>query len=418
MRAPAIVLALSIVVAGLGARFAVRALQLARHGDHRDFAAIYTSAVVWREGGRVYDAQPEREGWGATENPDVLRVARRIGTLHAHGDLVHVHVFSYPPFTIVPFAPFTVLPFKPAAVLYEGLSLVFLAVAAWCLQRFVPMSAPAALTLAAVALVFEPLENSLGLGQINQLILVLLCVFAWALVGGRDALAGLSLGLATALRLHPALLIVYLAWRRRWRAFGWAAVTAAACTLIAVPVVGWAETVEYATVVAPKYARAAAGLGNLSITGWLAAVGPGLLPQTSPGVWRGLGALASAALVAAALAWIAPAGAVGRRRTVAEVGLLVAVLYLATPNTTINHLVFLFLPLAVLIEDALASEHVARAAWLALTVALVGGIDDYYMHPRLTPGPQVILGGIKTYGLVIVAALAAALVARASREGA
>jgi len=416
--APQIVLALSLVVAALGARFAVHALQLARHGDHRDFAAIYTSAVVWREGGRIYDAQPEREHWASTENPDVLRVARRVGTLHAHGDLVHVHVFSYPPFTIVPFAPFTVVSFKRAAVLYEALSLLLLALAAWCLGRFVPMAAPAALTLAAIALVFEPLDNSLGLGQINQLILALLCVFAWALVAGRDTLAGLSVGLATALRLHPGLLIAYLAWRRRWCAFAWAAGTAVACSLIAVPVVGWAATMEYATVVAPKYARAFLGLGNLSISGWLATVGLGLLPRTSPALWRTLGTLASAALVLGAFALIAPPGGAGRRRIVAELGLLVTVLALATPNTTINHLVFLFLPLAVLVGDVLATQHVVRAAWLAVAVALVGGVDDYYMHPRLTPGPQVVLAGIKTYGLVIIAALAAAVVVRTPREAA
>ena len=37
---------------------------------------------------------------------------------------------------------------------------------------------------------------------------------------------------------------------------------------------------------------------------------------------------------------------------------------------------------------------------------LIGAVDDYYQHPGLTAGPAVLLAGIKTYGLAILAALA------------
>src|SRR5207247_254183 len=129
-RVPVAVLALALVVAGLAARFAVRTLQTARHGDARDFAILYTAAHLFRLG------------------------------------------------------------------------------------------AVAALTLAAIFLTWEPLENSMGLGQINQLVLALLALFVWALASGRAALGGAALGVATALRVHPALFIGWLAWRGKWLAFG------------------------------------------------------------------------------------------------------------------------------------------------------------------------------------------------------
>jgi len=92
-------------------------------------------------------------------------------------------------------------------------------------------------------------------------------------------------------------------------------------------------------------------------------------------------------------------------RLVPELGLVMLVLLLVTPNTTINHLVFTLLPLAVLVEARLRDGSPAPALWLAIALVLIGAIDDYYQHPRLASGPAVLLAGIKTYGLAILAAL-------------
>ena len=444
-RLPAVVVVLALVLAALGGRFGVHMLQVARKGLHADFATLYTGAHVYREGGRFYDAQPGRDDFGPTENRDVLEAARRLGTLRAHADLVHVHVFSYPPFTVLPFVPFTLLPFRAAAVVWQALSLGFLALSLWCLWRAVPLSPVGGTLLIALALLYEPLENSLGLGQINLLILALTSVFLWALVSGRAALAGVSLGLAVAMRFHPAIFFVYLAWRGKWAPLAWGVATAAACTGIAILLVGWQATVEYATVVAPKYAQAFSGLGNLSLTGWLTTVGPTVAPSLSLDAWRRAGQMVSLAVLGAAVWWLRPSGAIPganageanagranaggglggpfeaphlnqRQRLVAELGFLTVLLYLVLPNTTINHLVFLLIPLALLVERAVARGERAVVAALAVVVLLVAAIDDYYMHPRLHGGPQILLGGIKTYGLVLLGAVMAAVVRRAPAQ--
>jgi alpha-1,2-mannosyltransferase len=413
-RPPVVVLALAIVLAVLGGRFAVHMAQLARKGDHRDFAAVYTAAHVWRAGGRFYDTQPLHTGVGANGNPELIAAARRLGTLHAHEGFVHVHVFSYPPFAVLPFLPFTALSFPHAAVLWQALSVAFAAVAGWCLWRAVPLGAASGLTLAGIALLYEPLENSLGLGQINLLVLALTAVFVWALAAGRPVAAGLAIGLAAALRLHPALFIAYLAWRRQWRAFAWGAGTAVACTLAAIPLVGWSATLEYVTDVAPRYARSFAGLGGHSLPAFILTTGPAFVAGVPEPVWRGLGRALSVAALAAAVLILTPGGAAARPRLVRETAFLSTVLLLAVPNTTINHLVFTFIPLAVLLAAALdgRGEEWRWLPWLALSVLLLGGVDDYYGHPRLAGGPQVLLAGIKTYALVILAVLGARLVRR------
>ncbi|MEX2146959.1 MAG: hypothetical protein WED01_08100, partial [Candidatus Rokuibacteriota bacterium] len=49
-------------------------------------------------------------------------------------------------------------------------------------------------------------------------------------------------------------------------------------------------------------------------------------------------------------------------------------------------------------------------AALAGVILLVGAVDDYYLHPGLDGGPQILFGGIKTYGLVLLALVMAAAV--------
>ncbi|PYM88725.1 MAG: hypothetical protein DME13_01300, partial [Candidatus Rokuibacteriota bacterium] len=215
-------------------------------------------------------------------------------------------------------------------------------------------------------------------------------------------------GVATALRVHPALFIGWLAWRGKWRAFGVACLTAVACTALAAATVGWAATAEYVTRVAPQYGYGTVPgqLGNLSLTGWIVATGHGLVPSLPLGAWRAVGVVASLAVLAGAVIVLRPPGPVASARLVPELGLVALVLLLIAPNTTINHLVFTLLPLAVLVDATLRDGSLGRAAWLALALVLIGAVDDYYQHPGLTAGPAVLLAGIKTYGLAILAALA------------
>ena len=410
-RSPIAVVALALVVAVLGGRFAVRTLQTARLGDVRDFAILYTGAHLYRAGASFYDPEMDRVE-GVNRNAALIEEARRLGTLHAHDGLVHIHAFSYPPLTVLPFVPFTWLTWRHAVAVWMALSLAFVVGAFVAIARAAGLSLVAALTIAAMFLAAEPLENSMALGQINQLVLALLAVFVWALASGREAVGGAALGIATALRFHPALFIGWLAWRRRWRACAAACVTALVCTALATATVGWAATVEYFTRVAPQYATVTGQLGNLSLTGWITATGHALLPASPLGAWRIVGTLVALATLAGAVVMLRPSGPVAATRLAPELGFVTLVLLLVTPNTTINHLVFTLLPLAVLVEAILRDGSPARAAWLGVAWVLIGAIDDYYQHPRLTAGPAVVVAGIKTYGLIILAGLMLPLLRR------
>jgi alpha-1,2-mannosyltransferase len=80
----------------------------------------------------------------------------------------------------------------------------------------------------------EPVRETVTFGQINILLALLVLGDLLLLVPGKWG--GIGVGLATAIKLTPAVFIVYLLVTRRWRAAATAAGTAAAATLLAMAV--------------------------------------------------------------------------------------------------------------------------------------------------------------------------------------
>src|SRR5207249_11933627 len=115
--------------------------------------------------------------------------ARRgpLGPLHAHESLGRIHHCSDPPSSVLPFVPFSALGWRHAVGAWLALSAALLVAAFTWIARAARLGAVAALSRAAIFLTWEPLENSMGLGQINQLVLALLALFVWALASGRAA---------------------------------------------------------------------------------------------------------------------------------------------------------------------------------------------------------------------------------------
>ena len=70
---------------------------------------------------------------------------------------------------------------------------------------------------AVLALALRPVVGDLLHGNVNLWVLFWIVVAIGSVQRGRDAAAGLSLSLAIASKLTPALLLVYLVWKRAWR---------------------------------------------------------------------------------------------------------------------------------------------------------------------------------------------------------
>ena len=183
---------------------------------HRFFdSSVYAGAVrYWlRDGRMVYDFLEEGTRYG----------------------------FTYPPFAGLVMAPMAYLPY-PAVLVIASLATVGTTVlVTWWL--IAPMVRRAgwnpryALVVAGLlALIFEPVRETFGFGQVNTLLLTLVAAdLLFGLTRGRRW-AGVGIGLATAIKLTPGVFILYLLVTRRWRAAATAIGTATAATLVAAAV--------------------------------------------------------------------------------------------------------------------------------------------------------------------------------------
>jgi alpha-1,2-mannosyltransferase len=154
-----------------------------------------------------------------------------------------------PPFQGVFFAPLALLgqvDSRLARLVWYGLNLGALAFAAWAWtaalapvagravrwQGWLPT--PLGPVVAALLAVVFPLQTNFEHQNMNPVLLALTGAAALALARGRDTAGGVAIGVATALKVFPGLLLVYLLIRKRWKASVAGALTAGALTLLPV----------------------------------------------------------------------------------------------------------------------------------------------------------------------------------------
>lgn len=130
--------------------------------------------------------------------------------------------FIYPPFAAIALSPIALIPWGLARVLNFGLAIAALSVTIYlCTQRLCPADNRRATLVASgfalpLALWLEPVRETIGFGQINLILMVLIA--ADCLVEHPRWPRGLLIGIAAAIKLTPAVFLLYFLLRRDVRA--------------------------------------------------------------------------------------------------------------------------------------------------------------------------------------------------------
>ena len=152
--------------------------------------------------------------------------------------------FIGPPFQAMFFAPFAaVAASSPVAakLFWHALNIVcfvlgvWLSMKAWDAARGqigLPARSSLPVLFAPLAAILLPLQTNFEHQNMNALLLALLAAATWQLTLGSAVVAGLLIGIATALKAFPALAIVYLAARRQWTAAIAATATAGVLSVV------------------------------------------------------------------------------------------------------------------------------------------------------------------------------------------
>jgi alpha-1,2-mannosyltransferase len=148
--------------------------------------------------------------------------------------LAYGHWFTYSPFAAMVFVPVAALPLALARVLWDLVSVAALACSCVLILKLAgrPPSRLLVAGVVAAAMALDPVWETLFLGQINLILLALILTDIWLVSRGSAGLAaGAGVGLAAAIKLTPAIFIVFFLLAGRTRAAVAAAGTFVLCGL-------------------------------------------------------------------------------------------------------------------------------------------------------------------------------------------
>ncbi len=283
----------------------------------------------------------------------------------------------WPPFTALGLVPFALVARWSLAVAKACWAVLNVFCLGWSLARARGWAmgwAPVVLALAAVG---KPLQSNFEHLNITPILLALVVAAAADLEDGRESRAGVWIGLATAIKGFPALLLLYLAYRRRWRGVATGIAVAGGLTLGAMlpygpPLVGAVDAVVdwlRISVQEQRFAR----MGSQSLSGFSFFFG---WPRAA--VW-----LAQIACLCGV--WIALRRSARDNDPVSEVGLVTLLAVLLSPIAWLYYYTLAFPAwVGVLTRPtphAPRTRHV-RVAALSLAGILTSGLLTFDLYPQ------------------------------------
>ncbi|MEV6419417.1 glycosyltransferase 87 family protein [Streptomyces sp. NPDC051662] len=233
---------------------------------------------------------------------------------------------------------------------------------------------------------FEPVRDTFSFGQVNLLLVALVFADARLLATGRGRYAGIGIGLATAIKLTPALFIGYLLVTGRRRQAAVATGTAGAATLLAALVDPGASRAFWAGALwDTDRVGSLSYISNQSLQGVLARLQP---EHPSRLVWL-------VCVLAVLAVWVYRARAAVRdgddRTGFALTGLAAC---LVSPVTWVHHLVWLVPALLVLTDSALSRSPGERRRPLVVCAVLYAVLCSsvVWLWRWDSTGPDAFLG--------------------------
>ena len=384
-------------------------------GIRTDFVQEWTSARNYWTGRPIYWSLEEsfREYFGPEARTEL-------------------RVNAHPPAAVVAALPFGWTDYRSAWLIWNIVSLGLLGFSLWLLMRPVGLnySKLDSIPFAALLLASNPLAQQVVEGQMN-LVLLALVTGAWAADRQeRSLVAGSLIGLAAALKLFPALLVVYFVARRRWWAVASCGLSFIGSNLLAAGLFGLDIYSVYVLEVMPQFAHYGNNVANASLPGLCSTLFIGMRGLSEPLIAAPFAAkickITAGAGVAVLCGWKAARASDVAGRDIAFAAATIGIL-LASPITWGHSFVILVLPLLilwrqvyqpffrVLLAVCTTLLWLVRPGWI--WNAVIPGFEAFSLgiapaEYRISGVMALTAASFLTYALVLLFALA--LVARPS----
>jgi hypothetical protein len=373
--------------------------------DHGvDFFQDWASGRNFLEGARIYESHE-------------VTIERYLGFRPTRIDFP---LNAHPPTSVLVAIPFAGLDYPAAVLAWNLLSLALFAFSLLAIARAlaIPVCIWSLFPLLALALVCGPLRVQVVMGQFNLVLLLFFTCIWLADRNDRPFLAGMLLGVATAVKLFPGLFFLYFAAQRRWKTIVAGIVALGLVTVLTVSVLGTRCYVDYFNQVIPSVNQYRSYAPNISVWGfWYKLFDPNdgylynLAPLCESPLSARLGSLASSALIVASCVWVAWRSTSRLQRDQAFAITMIATL-LVSPISW-DHYLLLLTPALALTWSHLRPSNFDRVSFFVILLVFWAPprmIWDRFLplHGNATSVHALTLLSLQTYALLFLFAFSIA----------
>jgi hypothetical protein len=322
----------------------------------------------WASARNVLDAEPAYLSHEIT-------LRRHLGLARDPADPQFITYNAHPPTSILLALPIAWLSYPDATLVWNLVSLVLIVASVVIVFRELglPLVSWWVFPALALGLTCNPLRQTVNQGQLNGILLFLLTLAWRADRRGQDTAAGVTVALAAAIKLFPAVLMGGFLLQRRWRCLSASTITLATVSALTAGILGLDAYIAYFTEVVPDVARFQSDWCNGSLAGfWSKLFGTGAIHfghVVEPLVHRPDLAIAATLLSCAAVVgcW---ARSATRARSEADRDWVFAIglcaMLLVSPVCWDHYWLLLLLPLVVVWKRL--PEHPAARGFFALLI--------------------------------------------------
>lgn len=356
-----------------------------------DFANYYFNTALVRYGLDPFDDQ-------------AVALGRRLLDTERIGLVYHGGGGNYPPAFFLLMRPILWLPLWDSARAWLVLNQLFLGLLVLLVVRLRGLGLAMAVGATFLATQFQPLYETLALGQVDLLNPLLIVAAWWLSSRGREVLAGVPLAILLQIKPQFGLLWLFLVVAGRWRTAASTATAWAALAGVGLATIGWEQHRGYLEYLLTMPAHIYTWESNLSLSA--------VILRLLGGEVGVAGRLLATGIVLLGCIGVA---AVGSRRGRAEPpdakhlgirwGLVLVIVMAASPLTRESHLTALLFPFLLLLALPDTYRGGLRPGLFLSSYLLVGARYNFSRFTFAQAGMPSLLHGLKLLGVGLLGIL-------------
>lgn len=183
--------------------------------------------------------------------------------------------YLYPPPSVLFFLPFTKTALYSSGIIFTALSITGFALSLYYLYTVlkIKLFSKSCILLTILSLFFFPAKFTLGMGQVNNFVLLAMVLFTYFYIKNKSFFAGLFVSLAILMKVFPVIFLLLIVVKKRWKMLVFVFLVSTVLCMLSYIILGHEIFFSFFSNVLPSLMRSTPGdYYNQSLAGFLSRI--------------------------------------------------------------------------------------------------------------------------------------------------